>query len=254
MTDPEPHIESFGSFILGESEQYVGHDSNEMGLAFSQLDRYLRYLRIIKNRHDDLEQNALITFERAQTSAQKASDDPSAKNNSEARALFAQVREESDLLILEMESFYQFSYIALQKGAMLVVWYFGTAQTKGLVEFEDHRGWTNKAEQYCRIKGLAVPENLFVILKRCLDDINEPRDHDVVHDFHPRAIYGPMMSEEFGARRVTNHLFPNEWDSQSELKSVNDAYVLMNDYVGCLVELVISNRQHSHLRLVAHRE
>lgn len=48
MTEPASHIESFGRFIELEQERYSGKDSNTLGLAFSQLNRYLRFLQIVK--------------------------------------------------------------------------------------------------------------------------------------------------------------------------------------------------------------
>ena len=125
MSEPELHIESFGSFIERERTNYgASKASNEFASAFSQLDRYLRFLRIIKNRHDDLEERYVVSFERVMDTAKSHSDDDQPYTDSE-RAERAQLYDESERLVLEMESFYHFAYVALGKAALIMEWYFG---------------------------------------------------------------------------------------------------------------------------------
>ena len=244
MTEPALHLESFGSFIQCEREHYSGRDGNTLATAFSLLDRQLRFLRIIKTRHDELEEHVRTLTDRIQAIAKSSSDDDRQFTDSE-HAELTQWRDQSERLHLEMESLFHFAYVALLRAAQLVKWYFGPVPG---VKFRSHKTWTKSARQYCQAKKLVVPEQLFPILARCLDEITDPRSKDVVHDFNPRAVYGIGTAADGTSHRFTTHLFPTDKDTQSNLTSVNDAYLLLNDYVGCLVELITTNRHSGRLK------
>lgn len=160
-------------------------------------------------------------------------------------AEYAEWGDHSERLILEMESFFHFAYVALLRAAQLVEWYFGSEHG---VSFRSHKEWTKSAAEYCQAKGIDVPDQLFPILQRCLDEITEPRSHDVVHDFNPRAIYGPKTSADGTTNRFTTHLFPMDKDRQSTLLPVGEAYILLSDYVGCLGEMISTNRHRGRLK------
>ena len=150
MAKPELHIEFFGSFIELERVHYSGKDGNTIASAFSQLDRYLRFLRIVKNRHDKLEEHVRALTDRVMATAKSHSDDDQPMTDSE-RATYAQWRDQSECLVLEMESFFHFAYVALTRGAQLVEWYFGPEPS---VSFSSHKKWTKSAREYCQAKKL----------------------------------------------------------------------------------------------------
>ena len=180
MTEPELHIETFGSFIELEREHYSGRDGNSIAVAFSQLDRYLRFLQIINSRHDELEEKMQVSLDRVTAIAKSHSGDDQPMTEPE-HAEQAQWREQGERLLLEVESFFHFAYVALTVGAQLVGWYFGQGQG---ASFSTHSNWTKSAREYCREKKLVVPDQFFLVLKRCLDDITEPRS------CRPSAIMG----------------------------------------------------------------
>ena len=244
MTARELPIESFESFIEQERENYSGRAGNSFASAFSQLDRYLHFLRIVKNRHDELSDAVRILSEKVQGMARSQTEDGHATTETEA-AIWAQWRDSLERLQLEMESFFSFAYTALTRGAQRVEWYFGAEHG---VSFRSHASWTKYASKYCDKKGLVVPGRLFVTLQRCLNEITEPRSHAVVHDFNPRAVFATAIREDGSTSRVTTHVFPTEKDTQSELMPVEDAYVLLSDYVGCFAELIVTNRHRGRFK------
>lgn len=247
MTEPALHIETFGAFIQRERDNYPGNAGNSYANAFDQLDRYLRFLSIIKKRHDELEQRYLVSTDRMKAIAKSCSDDERPPTDSESVDL-ARWREHSVHLLLEMESFFQFAYIALTKAAGIVEWYFGPQNG---FKFGTHDKWTKGAREYCRLKRLAVPDQLFPILQRCLNDITDPRSYHLVHEFNTRTIFGIQISADGLTSRFKTHLFPRKNDEHSQFVPVNDAYILLSDYVGCLAELIVNNRQRGRLRLIA---
>ena len=62
-------------------------------------------------------------------------------------------------------------------------------------------------------------------------------------------MYGPQTLADGTTNRRTIYIFPTDKDlekqkdKQSQLLPVKDAYILLSDYVGCLVELIVNNRQ-----------
>lgn len=224
---------------------YVGDADNRFAFAFEQLNRYLRFLHIVKNRHGALQDRVRVALERRMEFAKSNSG----RRMTDAEAMeWEEEREVSEHLHLEMESFFQFAYVALTKAARVIEWYFGPERG---FSFRSHKEWTKSARKYCALKGLDVPDHLFPILERCLNEITEPRSHDVVHGFNPRALFGTAFSADGDARRMTTHLYPTERDSQLELLPVTDAYRLISDYTGCLAQLIVENRDRGHLKLVA---
>ena len=242
MAEPGMHIESFGSFIEHEQDNYGGRAGNSFGSAFSQLERYLRFLEIIKQRHDELAETVHVATEQMMARARAQTEDGHATTEAEAAA-YAQWRDVSVRLQLEMESFFDFAYIALTRGAQLVEWYFGPERG---FSFVSHKNWSKSAAEYCKKKGLVVPDELFSTLQRCLDEITEPRSHAVVHGFNPRALHGIQTNADGTTNRLTIHAFPTETDTQSALVPVTGAYTLMNDYVRCFTELITTNRDRRY--------
>lgn len=216
--------------------------NNQITFGFGQLGRYIEYLSTIKDRHEQAQQNFFNNIEALRPPADQTPGDPQPKITGTIRAAFKESHRISMLLHLEQESYLHFAYPMLLTVAQTIEWFFGSERH---CSFSTHRRWVKSMVHYCNAKSLEVPETLFETARRCLAEINDPRDHAVAHAWNPRAMQGTTFHWSGRTTRTTSHMYPQGRDQQTDLPEIEDAHKLLSEYIFGLIQLVRDNRQQS---------
>jgi hypothetical protein len=81
-------------------------------------------------------------------------------------------------LHLEIEAFYLFAKILLDKISLAIQFYFGTARSLSLAS---HDNLTKHIEAYAGTKGLTINPELVEHIRKLKEDISDFRDHQIQH-------------------------------------------------------------------------
>lgn len=236
MPSQNDPIATFDRFIAVEREYFENEQNNRMAFALNQPGRYMNFLVIVKDRHDELQAQVI-----AASNARKARGRDRPGTEPLTWDKLEQWREESDLqnrMHLEIETFVDMAYIGLTKTAQFAGWYFTNE-----MRFESHKKFVDRGPEYCRENNLQIPEGLFDAATAVLDRVTEPRSHQIVHEFMPSVAHGTSWGPEGSVRRATTKFYPSKGSTNPPaLPPVDEAYGLISDYVRKFIQLVTDNR------------
>jgi hypothetical protein len=241
---PGPIIDKFAAFIGTEREHYVEDDDYRVAFSLGQVRRYLHFVEIIQERYRVVNDKVVERFR------QKISD---ASSNPGIRQLTAEevVEHEKDaerhaVLHLEIESYFLFAKILLDKVAQFIEDFFGTARGMSL---RSHDKWCKSLDAYTQIKKLDVPVGMDEVMHRLRAIIADYRDKQIAHFQNPRAGFGTHISGEGATQIGIDAYFPKEADKSVTSPTTDEASGLIDTYISQLIELIESNRVRSRYKL-----
>lgn len=139
-------------FIGKERERFAIEDNNKFSISFSQISRYYDFVRIILDRHEKVSRDFVEN-----TKAMRAIARPGSHPvTGEHMALLEAGRHLSSLVHLEIESFYLFAKILLDKMARSLEFYFGPVRERPL---DSHDDLVKNIETYARERTCSCPRN-----------------------------------------------------------------------------------------------
>lgn len=243
MVNDIPDMAEFHLFIDQERDLYDDINiDNRVASGFGQLGRYLEFLGTVKRRHDLARDEFLSNTNILYPKIDRTSSDQQPEFTPEMRAAQRESYKLSMTFQLEQESYLHFAYPMLSTASQTIEWFFGPERNCSL---SSHRGWTKCMESYCAAKSLKVPESFFETAERCLTEINDPRDHDVVHSWNPRAMHGLSYGSDGHVTRSTGHMYPKNSDNHVQLPDIEQVHDLLARYVAGFTQLVQDNRTKS---------
>lgn len=215
--------------------------------TFSEITRYFDILEIILDRYKTANQ-AFV----ANTKALQASI---AKNNSnlvseEQNMLLSQSYGLSLRVHLEIESFYLFAKILLDKIALAIQFYFGQPERK--LSLASHDKLAKHIESYARVRGLSFTQDLLEIIKKLKLDIADFRDYQIQHipDYrHSRVMRGTIYDSEGNTRLSVNALYPRPVEKQYDSKHLHELLADIEAYIEKVVLFIEQNKNKTGLAL-----
>jgi len=235
----------FEAFILEERENYNGYDNNRFAFSIAQVLRYYVYLLIIKDRYDSTNEEYDVLNNKLREIFRKKIGQLSNKDIS----IFNKQRELSEKIHLEIESFYIFSSIFLDKLAQFVQDYFGNVRGKSL---SSHKKLLKNVNDYATKIGIKGISPLLSKGTKIYVFITDYRDKQITHQKNPRTIRGTGFDEEGETNILTTYLYPNEGEiSGGSIESLplGQLLVLAEEYFDNVVNLIKSNRGKSRYSL-----
>ena len=215
---------------------YSDTDQNVFAIALSQIDRYYRFLQIIKDRLD----SASKPFVKIQSDLQQGIT-PGVRqvNEDEYKAM-----QESSLLQkniqLDIESFYIFGKITLDKIANFIEQYFGPGRGCSL---RSHDRLVADFAKYSALKSLSVPGEFMELAANLKETISDFRDKQIEHHRNPRRTMGIAWSEDANLLMIPGHLNPKESDTPQRPSTPLSAILIeIEKYLESLFELIRRNR------------
>jgi hypothetical protein len=111
------------------------------------------------------------------------------------------------MLHLEIESYYLFAKIMLDKIVHALEFYFGQGRN---ISLDSHDNLVKYFEAYAEQKGLVLPLEFMVMAKTLKTDISDYRDYDIAHEKSPRRMSGTMFDSEGNMKMTAMSLYPTE--------------------------------------------
>lgn len=185
-------------FIETEREQYSNGDNNVFASSLGQALRYYGFLMIIAERYKKTCRKMTSTFNKIMNSSVNYHPMTTEENRlyEESNRLNTQIQ-------LEIESFYLFAKIFLDKIALFIEKYFG--QSRG-ISITSHDKWTKDHNKFCLNKDLTCPASFSKSIIFLKEHIVDYRDKQIVHLYNQRTIKGIAWDVTKSSRIITTHL------------------------------------------------
>lgn len=229
------------TFIQTERDEYESQHGNLFAFSLAQALRYYDFVVIIFERYERASELAKTGFSSFQRSIQEQSE---GVMSDEQMNLLTQQHRDATIVHLEIESFYLFAKIFLDKIAFFLRDYFGEVTGISLIS---HHGLQKNHEQYRAAKELVFPDGFADRVHFLQDRIVDFRDDEITHKTNPRTVRGTSYGAEVGMIRT--RLYPNERDDQVESHSLSELMGALEEYVEQIVAIIEMNRSKSRFQL-----
>ena len=237
-------VTRFEAFAVSERNLYSGEDNNRVGLALAQVGRYLRFVAITEDRYLQVSREVAKKFWES-IEATKGQSGTRTLTKKEIAELEEDGRRSLSLQY-EIESFFLFSKILLDKCAQFVEDYFGDGRSLSL---KSHRKWCKVLNEYVKAKELHVPDEMPDLMEALLVEVGEYRDKGITHQRNPRTMHGTSIYRDGEARITTTTLYPKTSDRSFTSPVVATVTELLEKYIACLLQLIEQNRERSRYLL-----
>jgi len=234
-------MSKLSEFIGSERERFAHEDNNKFATSFSQISRYSAFLDVILKRYEDASWQLFANTKAFQETVLPGEHPVS----SDLMALHEESVRLTILLHLEIESFYIFAKILLDKIAHSLEFYFGQGRGTSL---DSHDDLVKNFASYAGAKGLTLPPNYMMVAAALKRDISNYRDYEIEHEKSPRRMNATVFDEHGTMRLAATRLYPTEKDQQVESKPLHDLARDINEYIGQVIELIKLNRSKTNLK------
>ena len=228
-------------FISTERERFDDEDNNRFAIGFSQISRYQLFLSLILERYEEVSQR----FIENQKATQALLLPGTHKMTAEHMALHEAGVRLMAMLHLEIETFYLFATIYLDKISRALEFYFGQGRGNSL---DSHDQLVKNFVAYADEKGLSIPANFMdfaVMLKR---DVSDFRDYQISHEKNPRRLNATMFDNEGNVWMAGTSLYPKEKDQQVESKVLKQMMQDLDLYIDSVISLLRANINKTRLK------
>lgn len=234
------------NFIMSERERFSTRHNNLFASAFSQISRYYGFLKIIQGRYHKASAEFIENTKAQQATFQSGTHTVS----DEQMRLFSRGCEITTILHLEIESYFLFAKILLDKVARAIEFYFG--QARGL-SLNSHDDLTKNFERYISTKQLTtLPVDLVESIKTLKEYVSDYRDKEIAHEKSPRTMKATTFSH--GAKSTTRiastRIYPTDKDKQVESKEIDETMGLVDKYISGIIKYIQDNREKTNLEKV----
>lgn len=231
---------------MSERERFSTRHNNLFAFTFSQISRYYEFIKIIQERYHKVSAEFIENTKAQQATFQSGTQIVS----NEQLRLLNKGREITTILHLEIESYFLFAKILLDKVARAIEFYLG--QARGL-SLDSHDSLIKHFENYISTKQLTtLPTDLSESMKTLKEYVSDYRDKEIAHEKSPRTMKATMFSH--GATSTTwiasTKIYPTEKDKQVESKEIDKTMGLIDKYIGEIVKYIQDNREKTNLEKV----
>lgn len=227
-------------FITKHRNRFENRDNNRFAFSFSSITRYYQFLQIIFERYTRASSEFVQNTQELQKSFKK---DKSGTVNQEQSKLFERGGILSTNLHLEIESFYLFAKILLDKVARSIEFYFGA--TRGL-SLDSHDDLAKRIEKYCVSKKIELPKDFLSTIRELKSEISDFRDYEIAHEKNPRTLRGTSFTMDGKTRLNLNVVYPTEKELNSkkyqrESAFIGDLLIKIDKYLNRFIDITEAN-------------
>lgn len=236
-------MEHLRKFIETERSRFVGRDNNLFAISFGHICRYHEFSCLILERYAAAAAQFLAStkYLNAQWGDWAARGQPLTPSEMK---LLEENRRLSAVLHLDIESFYLFSKILLDKIAHSLEFYFG--QERG-VSLDSHDDLVKNFDRYSKAKDLKVPAGFLELATTLKKDVSDYRDYEIAHEKSPRRLNSTLYDGEGNIRIGASNMYPGEKDQHSESKALQILSADINEFIVRLIDLLARNRVRCRL-------
>jgi hypothetical protein len=235
--------DSLTQFVNEERRYYAGQDDNLFVTAFSQATRYRDFIAVIVERYDAARAQFIASIGELRGEFEGS---PGGTVSSTQLEMLLRNARLGMLVHLEIETFYLFAKILLDKLALFVEFYFGPVRSAPLTSHDKlAKNWGN----YSLAKNLTVQPQFATSVDCLKTRVCDYRDKQVSHLKGPRVLKATLFDGAGSTKIATTHLYPRDGDDQVESQDIMELASHLSGYVGAIVDLVKENRCKTRLRL-----
>jgi len=235
-------VNPLSNFIDAERNKYAEEDNNRFAFSLAQAARYYRFVLIIEERHNKLS-HELISKCKQWTAW--LHNNPNAAPGDAQLAVHREALLLSSKVQLEIETFYVFAKVLLDRLAFFIQDYFGQVHGVSLVS---HRRLAKYEQRFQNAKALLFPDGFSAQLQYLTKQICDYRDKQVSHLRNPRSMKLVGFDEAGDTWLATTYLCPNDRDVQIQSDKIKQLKPALDTYVKQVIELVVSNRNKTRFR------
>jgi hypothetical protein len=229
-------------FIETERESYEPHDGNLFATSLGQPARYYDFISIVFDRYKFVSKQAVAKHSELR---QALSTHGYGALSDEQMRISSEHHQIATLVHLEVESFYLFAKIFLDKTAFFLRDYFGVANE---VPLTSHHKLQQNIERLQLAKDLSYPDGFSDTVNFLQNYLIDFRDDEIVHKTNPRTIKGTSYDgEQVSIMRM--RIYPNERDTFVESQSLSELMLTLGKYVEQVILVIKMNRDKSRFHL-----
>ncbi len=241
-------LETLSTFINEERGRYETEHNNIFAFSVGQIVRYYQFTLITFDKYQKANKNFMEIIETQKQSFKEGSGVIS----KEQMELLNKSAEITLYLHLEIESFYQFAKILLDKIANAIELYFGQVRKKPL---DSHDDMAKNFDAYTGEKKLKKILKLDELIKKLKKDISDYRDYKISHQKSPRVIKATVFAGGKTRMSITK-IYPSEEEQQElredlETKFLDELKLDLETYIEYVIEFIKTNKAKTNLRLEA---
>lgn len=241
-------IQKLRDFISTERNRFEDNHNNMFVRSFSEITRYYDFLKIILERYKTASKSLIDNTKDLHASI---AHDNSNKLSEKQYTLLSRNYGLSLNVHLEIESFYLFAKVLLDKIALSIQFYFGEPERK--LSLASHDKLTKHIEAYARARSLYISQGFVDIVKKLKEDIADYRDYQIQHIHihrYPRLVRGTIYDDEGNTRLSVNTLYPKHGDKQCDSKYLHELLSEVESYIEKLIIFIEQNKVKTWLTLL----
>jgi hypothetical protein len=229
-------------FIAFEQREYPDAGANLFAFALSQAARYDSFLHVIVARYDEVRiefQGSIEGF------IARLSEYQGKELNADDMRDWSRHSELTELLHLEIESFYLFAKIFLDHIARFIEAYFGPERRLSL---DSHDDLTKSFQRFREAKGLRCSDEFQQTLERLKSKIADYRDYHIAHSKNPRLSHGTTWGPNNEPEIMRVPFFSTKTGlqgTQSASEGLSDLRAVLDAYIELVIALITDNRDKS---------
>jgi len=214
--------------------------------------RYYNFLLIVADRYKKTSEKMVSTLNKSLKLSVKLnpanSSEPIPMTDEQIR-LMEEANRLTTLVHLEIESFYMFAKIFLDKIALFIQNYFGTVRGISLVS---HHKWVNNREKFCLAKDLTYPQGFSQSIIFLQEHICDYRDKQISHLYSQKTIKATSWGDTKQTKISSSQLYPTRTGNKVQVQSSYELPYLLqaiDTYIQQLITLIESNRAKTRFGL-----
>lgn len=148
-----------------------------------------------------------------------------------------------DKLHLEIESFYIFAKVFLDRTAQYIQSHFGRLPGKKRDLLRSHHSLIDNLSTYAEAKDLQVSQDLLTAAAALQASIISVRDRYIVHDDSDRTMHGTLTDAKGRSRLTVHRINPHEHERQGvKTEPLGDLMLEIDKYVSMAIEMMRSQK------------
>lgn len=235
-------LEMLAQFIASERWRFSIRDNTLFGTSFSKLTRYYQFLQIIVSRYREVSKGFVVNTDKLHATVQQGTHE----RTEEQLRLLNEGAHLAATLHLEIESFYLFAKILLDRTARSLEFYFGPVRKRPL---DSHDDLVKYIVAYSQEKNLNLPRKLLAAAQELKRDISDHRDYQIAHEKSPRTLHGTAWDAAGQTKIISSRLYPKEGDQQVQTKLLDELLQGVDVYLEQIVRFIKNNADRTTLEI-----
>jgi hypothetical protein len=233
-------IESERSLLT--DTQFTGVQFTGFATSWQAVERYHTFLTIILDR----EARATENHSNELKAWMATPPSPTRQLTDRQRHRLDELSKTTEVLHLEIESFYLFANILLDTVARAIEKYFGQVRTCSL---DSHHDLINNFGKYVAQKKLAIPPHFMETARRNRQNITTFRDQEIAHGKRLNRVTATALTKQGHATMIaTSTVVPmGKLKPQADSIHVRELMVAVEEYIAAAIEIVKTNRDKRKL-------